>query len=546
MEEITRRIDSARRRLLLRRFAGNARDWLALALSVALVAVLIPRVWPLPGLPRWWDAVWLGGAAVAGLAVASLATWRRAQGRLDAAVEIDRRFDLRERVASAVSLSEGELATEAGAALLRDARRAVSAVDVPERFRLGADRKLWRPLAPGLVALVAATLVSNRAAEATPEPPAAAQAVEDAAKKAAAEARRQLARKRARAEKEGLTDATALLKKIEEGTSDLEERGPKNLTQAAVKLNDLSQQLAERRQKLGGGEELRSQLNRMKDLDRGPAEKAADAMKRGDWKRAQDEVAKLRDDLAAGKVSPEDREKLAAQLGKLQERLGEAARQQAAQKEALERQLADAQRKGDLNQAGKLQQKLEQLAQKAPQLEKLGAMAQQMAKAQQALDKGDPKQAADALDQMAQQMAQMAREDQEMEMLDAAMTDIQMAKEGMGMEAEGPPLAAGRGKNQEGQPGDGRGEGRGSGERPDEKNDVAFRDSQVKQEVGRGASTFGGLVRGPSVKGEVAQAIKTPLDAAAAEPADPLTSERLPRSRREHAEEYFRQLRERL
>ena len=80
--------------------------------------------------------------------------------------------------------------------------------------------------------------------------------------------------------------------------------------------------------------------------------------------------------------------------------------------------------------------------------------------------------------------------------------------------------------------------------RADEENATNFRDTNVKQNVTQGASTFGGLVRGPSIKGEVAEQIKEELNPTHAAPADPLTSERLPKSRREHAEEYFRNLRD--
>lgn len=554
MEEIQQSIDAARRRLVLRQWAARLVVCLTAAFCVALVAILVPKLVHLPDLPTRWAAIWLGGAGVAGVVAASVWTALRSKSRLEAAVEIDRRYNLRERIASSLTLSEADLATPAGAALARDARRAISKVEVAERFKLGLDRGVWRPLTPAVLAILAATLVGNRTAEATAEKPPTEQVAADEAKKAVEEARRQLEKRRQEAEQRGLADATALLKKVEEGASELAEKPAKDPAKAAVKLNDLSQQLAERREKLGGGEELRSQLNRMKDFGKGPADKAADAMKRGDWRKATEEIAKVRDQIASGEVSPEQQKQLAAQLGTMQQRLAEAAQEQRDQKQQLERQLAEAQRKGDLNQAGKLQQKLDELAQKLPQMERLEQLAQQMQQAQQAMQQGDAQQAADAMQQLAQQMDQMAREDQEMKMLDAAMADIEGAKEAMGMPpGDKPgqmpgqmPGEPGPGANAEGMAGPGMGKGRGDGSRNTEKDNVSYRDTQVRQEVGRGSSTFGGRVDGPSVKGEVVESIKTPLDAAAAQPADPLTSERLPRSRREHAEEYFRGLREKL
>lgn len=558
MDEIEQSVDAARQRLVLRQWAGRLAVCLTAAFCVALAAILVPKLFVLPNLPAQWAVLWLAGAAITGVVAASIWTALRSKTRLEAAVEIDQRYNLRERIASSLTLTEEDLATPAGAALLRDARRAIAKVEVAERFRLGLDRGVWRPIAPALAALLIATFVGNRTAQANLEAPPTEQVAADEAKKAAEEARKQIEKRRKEADEKGLADASALLKKVEEETAKLAKSEAKDPAKAAVKLNDLSKELAERRDKLGGGDELRNQLNRMKDIGKGPADKAADAMKQGDWQKAMKEIAKVREEIASGDISPEKKEQLAAQLGKMQQQLGDAAQQHEQQKQELERQLAEAQRKGDLNQAGKLQQKMDQLAQKQPQMERLQQLAQQMQRAKEAMEAGDPQQAAEAMKQMAQQMDQMAREDGEMEMLDAAMADIMGAKEAMGMEAgdkagqmagdmPGMGNQQGKGQNKDGAAnGRGMGRGRGDGSRNTEKDEVSYRDTQVRQDVGRGSSTFGGLVDGPTVKGDVVESIKTPLDAAAAQPADPLTSERLPKSRREHAEEYFRGLRDKL
>ncbi|QDT67551.1 Chromosome partition protein Smc [Planctomycetes bacterium MalM25] len=550
MESIEQAVAAARRRLVVRQWAGRLATCLTAAFGVALVAILAPKLVALPELPANWVALWLSGAAIVGTIAATVWTFARSRTPLDAAVEIDKRFELRERIASSLSLTEEDLTTEVGAALASDARRALERVEVNERFPFGLDTRAWRPIVPAALALLLGVLVSNREAEALAEKATPAKVETEEVKKAAEKARKELKKKREQAAKEGLKDASALLKKVEEGTGELTKKQPKDATKAAVKLNDLTKQLAERKQKLGGGKQLRNQLNRMKDLGRGPAEKAADAMKKGDWKRAMEEINKLRDQIAGGKVSKEQQKQLAAQLGKMQQKLSQAAKQHQAQKKELQRQLAEAQRKGDMKQANKLQQKMDQLAQKTPQMQQLQQMAQQMQQAQQAMEKGDAQQAQQAMQEMAQQMAQMQKEAQEMEMLDGAMTDIQMAKQAMGMQPgmgqPMPGMGMGMG-NQKGKfPGPGMGEGQGAGARPSEENDVAYRDTKVRQNVGRGASTFGGLVKGPSVKGEVIESIKTQLSAETAQPADPLTSERLPRSRREHAKEYFQSLNEKL
>ena len=73
-----------------------------------------------------------------GCAVVTAIAWTFLSNRspLDAAIEIDRRFDLRERVASSLSLSPEDQTSEAGRAVVNDAVRAVQRIDVDEKFRV--------------------------------------------------------------------------------------------------------------------------------------------------------------------------------------------------------------------------------------------------------------------------------------------------------------------------------------------------------------------------------------------------------------------------
>jgi hypothetical protein len=184
---------------------------------------------------------------------------------------------------------------------------------------------------------------------------------------------------------------------------------------------------------------------------------------------------------------------------------------------------------------------------------KMQQLAQQMGEAQQSLQKGDGKQAAAAMDQLAQELEKMQQDMNEAEMINMAMEQLEMAKDAMGCkfcngegckDCMGSQFSNNQGMNQNGRPGRGMGRGVGIGERPEEQTATNLRDTQVRGKNRRGAATFAGLVEGPNIKGEVGQAIKEEMANLAAEPADPLTSERLPNSRREQAEEYFEMLRE--
>jgi chemotaxis protein histidine kinase CheA len=372
------------------------------------------------------------------------------------------------------------------------------------------------------------------------------------AKEAVERARKDLAKRRAAAEERDLADASELLKQIERGAKEVENLAKLDRAEATAKLNDLAKRLADRRDQLGGAEALRKRMNEAKDFGRGPAEKAADALRRGDWKQATEELTKLQKKLEGGAASPDEQKRLGAQLDKMRDKLAQAAGENAAAQQELQKQLAEAQRKGDLAQGAKLQEKLDALAQQAPAMAQLEKAAQQMADAQKALEQGDAKQAAKELAKLAENIDELAAQAAEMEMLDAAMSDLQACKDGMCDK----PGAGGDPGNQDGGvsndgaggPSSNWGYGRGprDGRDPVDSKDPRYRDSQVKQEVKQGSSTFGGLVDGPSIKGQVSEGIKAELTSENVAPADPLTSERLPRSRREHAEEYFRKLREEL
>jgi hypothetical protein len=321
-----------------------------------------------------------------------------------------------------------------------------------------------------------------------------------------------------------------------------------------VKLNDLAKQLEERRQQLGGKEGLKEQFQKMKNLGAGPADKAAEAMKQGDWKKALEEVEKLAKDLKAGKLDEAAKKQLAEQMNQMKEKLEAAAQAHQQAMDDLKKQIEEQKKKGDLAKAGELQNKLDQLQKKQPQMDKLQKLAQQMGQIQQGLQQGDGKKAAEAMAQMAQQLDKMQKDMNEMEMLDAAMDQVEMAKDAMGCKfcnGEGCEHCMGNMmannnnmKNMNGKPGRGMGTGPGIGARPEEKNATNLRDSRVRTNPKRGAATFGGFVDGPNIKGDVSQNIKEEMANLSAEPADPLTSERLPNSRREHAEQYFQKLRD--
>ncbi|HEX3599128.1 MAG TPA: hypothetical protein VHU84_03240 [Lacipirellulaceae bacterium] len=552
MDQLQKQVARARRRLIAEQFLGRLVWSLLAALVVAAIAVAVPRIVAINGLPERWDLGWIVGS----LSVAVLYTigWTYISNRspLDAAIEIDRRFDLRERIASSLSLSPEEQSSQAGRAVMNDALRAVGRIDVDEKFRLQlGHRALW-PLVPAAVVLVLVSFFDNQRALSSVDAEASAKTAQNA-KTALESLRKRVEQQRQKLDKEkGLEKAEGLFKEIEKGTRELTEKEKIDPTKAAVKLNDLAKQLEERKQQLGGKEGMKEQFQKMKNLGAGPADKAAEAMKQGDWKKAMEEVEKMAKDLREGKMDAASKEQLEKQLAQMKEKLEAAAQAHQQAMEELKKQIEQQKKQGNLAKAGDLQKKLDQLQKQQQQMNKLQELAQQMGQIQQGLKQGDGQKTADAMSKMAQQLDQMQKDANEMENIDMAMDQIEMAKDAMtckfcngeGCEHCMGNMANNGKSNSNGRPGSKMGTGPGNGERPEERTNTNLRDTQVRQKTRKGAATFGGFVDGPNIKGDVGQSIKDEMATQSTEPADPLTSERLPNSRREQAEQYFQMLRD--
>jgi hypothetical protein len=551
MDQLHEQIARARRRLVLEQFFADAVWCVFAALAVAAVAIAAPRFVSIHGLPSHWDLACLVGALVVGIVAAAIWTYARRRSPLEAAIEIDRRFDLRERVASSLSLSLDDRETDAGKALVNDALRVVGRINVGEKFRVHVGRRAWLPLVPAIIAFALVIFVDPREAASNLDPDSAANA-QAQIKNANDSLRKKLEEQHQLVDKQGLKEAGDLFKQIEQGTKELTEKKDLDKTKAAVKLNDLAKQLEERREQLGGKEAIQKQLQSMKSMGAGPGEKVAQAMKDGDWKKATEEIGKLAKQLQEGKLDDKAKDELAKQLQEMKDKIEAAAEAHQQAMSDLKKQIEQERREGNLTKAGELQQKLDDMQKQQPQMDRLQQMAQHLGQVQQGLQNGISGQAASALSQMAQQMEQMEKEANEAPILDAAMNQLEMAKDAMvcpncngkGCEKCQGGAFAKNGQNPNGEPGMGLGQGKGKGRRPLEKNVTNLRDTQVHQDPGRGAAVFGGLVEGPNIKGQVQQSIKDEMASQSAEPADPLTIERLPKNQRDQSEQYFDALRE--
>lgn len=90
----------------------------------------------------------------------------------------------------------------------------------------------------------------------------------------------------------------------------------------------------------------------------------------------------------------------------------------------------------------------------------------------------------------------------------------------------------------------GMGRGAGQGERPEEEHETRAIDSQIKPKIGKGVAVVVGDAGGANYKGKVAEQINDDYETARRGQTSPLTSQRIPKKRQQHAEEYFNRFRE--
>ena len=425
MEELKRQVRTAQRRLGVQRFVGVLGWCCFVGLSTALVMIAVDKFWP-TGIEPW---VWPAGGVAAGFVAAIFWSIARGRGPVDAAIEIDRRFGLKERVSSTLAMSDQQRDSAVGEAVVRDAVRRVRRVDVPDRFPISPGKQLLLPFLPAIGAalvwwLVSPAVVDNPAGADT-------SAIKKQISQSSDSLKRKLIEQRKRAKEEGLKDAQMLFQKLQEETEKLAATSEGDRKRALVKLNDLHQQMERRRQQLGGAEGIEKQLKQLENLGRGPAEKFLQAIAKGDLKNAVKEMDKLRSKMSKGELTPEDRKKLAEQLKQMQEKLEQIVEKQKQKQEDLKNRIQQARNAGQKKEADQLQQQLDQMQQQMPQMNKLQEMAGKLGQCSQCLGGNQLQDAGDLLDQLQDDMGDLQQQLQEMQMLDDAMDQLAQAREQM-------------------------------------------------------------------------------------------------------------------
>jgi hypothetical protein len=536
VRELDKPIGRVWRRMRFQRFLA-ALVWslggMLLVLAVVL-AVSKGLSRPLPG-PVWAPFALAGGA---GLLLAGLVALTSGPSRVDAAVAIDRVFHLNERLSTALTLLPELRESPAGRALMADAIRHVLDLDIAAEFGPRVPRRAWVPLVPAalligilLVPEWAQTRASSRSSPASDK-----RVIADQTKLLL----KKVSSQRKELDKSQFAEADKLLADVEKAADNLAKAPPGKKDQALVELNKLSDALKEREKQLGSPEQVRRQLQQLKDMaSTGPADDFARNLARGDFEKAAQELKKLQEKLLSGKLTEAEKKALQDQVQQMAQQLTKLANL-----DERKKQLEQALKNGGLSKE-QFEREMAKLDDQAKNLQKLKQLASRLAQAQQQLDKGNMQKAAEALGMSQQQLEEMARQLQEIESLDSALADLQDAKNGMtgdSMNQLGESLGQyGNMNSRAGQNGLGRGRGR--GDRPEAPDATALYNTKVSQQFKKGKAVIEGTSPfNRPMKGLSRIDVQGEIDAAEGLSAEALTNQKIPKNVEKHIRGYFDQI----
>jgi hypothetical protein len=545
VDAIHQQVARAQRRLFVQRFLGLFGWVMSVALAVGAAGYATSKFWVLAVDPDAWFWSWVGGSVVVGLGTALLAAYCTRRTPLEAAMEIDHRFALNERLSSALAIGDRVGSTAAGQALRADATRQAARLDVRDEFTVRAPWSLGLPLLPALLVFGLALLVPNASPQSAQEAQAAT-ATTEVIRRETDKLKQQLEQKRADLAEADSQDIEELLRQLEKTVDQLQSKEGIDQKRAIMQVNDMSKMVAEKREQFRGSEEMRKQFSQLKNIQQGPADKLAKAMRQGDFGAAREELEKLKEQIRSGEMSEEQREEMIKQLEQMQRQLEEASRAFEEAKRDLEAQIQQKKQAGDQQAADQLQKKLDKLNQMNRQMSQLEQMAAKLGECAQCMQQGDAGQAAAQLDQLSQSLDELQQQAAQLETLDSMLDMLSECKQCLG-DGQGNSLADGSmpldsfdaGSFATDQQGSGLGPGQGYGERPEDATDTGLYDSQVAGKLQRGQSVVTGVADGPNLAGESQIGVREAILSAFRERSDPLTDEQIPRDQRDHAKEYF-------
>jgi septal ring factor EnvC (AmiA/AmiB activator) len=384
-----------------------------------------------PELAGSWRLVIAAGGLAAGTGLAVVLALIQAPPKLAAALLLDERFGLKERVTTSLTLTPDLEKTPAGIALLEDVNQRIQSLDVGSRFPV---RVSWLTTAmPACAALIAlaAFFYQPPLSQATIDKP-------DKEKQAptnTAEIEKKLnqLKKRTTDRRPADRPASEELKRIDTELEQIANRPRKTQEQLKERIKEMTaledtlkqreRELAERSRAV---KQQLSRLDQMSDKEakrEGPAKDLEKALAEGKLDKVQEELERLTKKIKENELTKKEQEQLAKQLDDLQKKI-----ENLAQQKDKQDQLKQLHKEGKID-AATLKRELAQLKEDSKKLKELQKLASKLGQCQQCLKKGDNKGAAQSMEEAGDNVKNMNLDDQDMEDLREQLQRLQDAKD---------------------------------------------------------------------------------------------------------------------
>jgi hypothetical protein len=549
------RVRQARRRLFTQSLLNRLGLAWGSALALGLVWFFIEPA-AVPGAGPYLKWAVLGGLVGAGTVLAVWLARRSAPSPLSAALAIDQRFELKERVTTALSLTPDLHSSPAGQALLADANAKLERVAVAGKFPVRVGwRALFLPaqaIAIALLALYPPPLLTMLAGGSSKQDDDQAQADEKKPDTKVAAARPFIRPPAERPNKsEELRQLEAELEKLyAEHNKEVgpDQEKPDQIRQRQEQIAKAEERLKKREQEMGEKfQKLQDQMSKLTELEQGesrkdgPAKDVQEALAKGDLKKAQEEVDRLQKKAKEKKLDPKDQEQLKKQLDDMNKKVDQLTREQK-EKEKKLKDLID-QAKRENRDADALERELKELQKDQQMTKEMQELTKSLKQCRQCLEQNDMDGLAEQLGQIGKQLGDIDEELKDLEDIEEHLQNLkQMRKQGCeACKGEGDKKGDPNGHKD-----DATGYAEGATGRRQENKDAQTKAGEDQRVRGffdpKGRKAYGGSTTGPAFKKASSVEMAGDIKQAVQEAPEAVEVQRLPKAAKEMVKEYFEKL----
>jgi hypothetical protein len=555
LSPVETRVRQARRRLFTQALLNRVGLAWGAALAIGLVWFLVEPA-AVPGAPAYLKWAVLGGAAVLGTILAIWTALRAAPSRLSAALAIDQRFDLKERVTTALSLTPQDHSSPAGQALLDDTNDKLERVTVPAKFpvRIGW-RALFLPAQAAAIAILALypppvlTMLAGGGSKKDADD---AQAAEKNAPPKPAIPRTFIKPPAERSTRsEELRQLEAELEKLyaeHNKPVDPNQEKPEQVRDRQERIASAEERLQKREREMNEKfQKLQEQMEKLTELKEGeqrpdsPGKDFEEALAKGDLQKAKEDVEKLEKKARDKKLDPKDQQQLKDQLDQMEAKLERMKKEQDEKKQKLKDLIEKAKREN--RDADSLERELKNLEQEQKLTPEMQELANAIKGCKQCLDAKDFDGLADQLGNLGKQLGDIGEDLKDLDDIEEHLQNLKQMKK------EGCKQCEGEGK-QKGEPGvhkdDATGYAEGATGRRKENKDAATQAGEEKRARGffdpKGRKTYGGSTTGPAFKKASSVEMAGDIRQAVQDAPEAIEVQKLPKAAKDMVKEYFEKL----